>query len=162
MANVKISELEEAATLTGDELVEIVQGGENVQTTAQAIADLGGGGGGLSVVSPQTGAFTADGPSGTVYTDEGAGSNVEPTLEDSLIGTTYTFLNVDGNGIYIRTPPGNNIVFWEKETSQTRVVDTDDDGSYLQVEATGMSITILKTTTTTWLATAINGATWND
>lgn len=50
MANKKISELPSAAALTGPELVEAVQGGINVQTTAQDIANLGGGGGG-SVVS---------------------------------------------------------------------------------------------------------------
>lgn len=44
MANKKISELTTAAALNGTELVEVVQGGENRQTTAQAIANLGGGG----------------------------------------------------------------------------------------------------------------------
>lgn len=42
----KISELDASATLVGDELVEIVQGGANVRTTTQDIADLGSGGGG--------------------------------------------------------------------------------------------------------------------
>lgn len=40
MANKKISELAEASTLDGSELVEAVQGGQNVQTTTQDIADL--------------------------------------------------------------------------------------------------------------------------
>jgi hypothetical protein len=44
MANKKISQLTAAAALTGTELLPIVQGGETVQTTAQDIADLGGGG----------------------------------------------------------------------------------------------------------------------
>jgi hypothetical protein len=43
MARKKISELPNAAALTGSELAEIVQSGANVQTTAQAIADLGSG-----------------------------------------------------------------------------------------------------------------------
>ena len=42
MANKKISELSTAGTLTGPELVEVVQGGVNVKTTAQDIADLSG------------------------------------------------------------------------------------------------------------------------
>jgi hypothetical protein len=46
MASKKISELPSAGALTGSELVESVQGGINVKTTAQQIADLGGGGGG--------------------------------------------------------------------------------------------------------------------
>jgi 2-C-methyl-D-erythritol 4-phosphate cytidylyltransferase len=36
----KISELEEAATLDGNESVPIVQGGENFKATMQAIADV--------------------------------------------------------------------------------------------------------------------------
>lgn len=49
MANKKISELPSSDTLTGAELVELVQGGINKQTTTQAIADLGGGGSVTSV-----------------------------------------------------------------------------------------------------------------
>lgn len=45
MADLKISELGAAAALDGSELIETVQGGVNVQTTTQDIADLGGGGG---------------------------------------------------------------------------------------------------------------------
>lgn len=44
MADLKISQLTAAGALTGVELVEAVQGGLNVKTTTQAIADLGGGG----------------------------------------------------------------------------------------------------------------------
>jgi hypothetical protein len=43
MANKKISELPVASPLTGTELMEGVQGGENVQMTSQQVADLGGG-----------------------------------------------------------------------------------------------------------------------
>ena len=43
MANKKISELSIAATLTGSEVLPIVQSGQTVQTTAQSIANLGGG-----------------------------------------------------------------------------------------------------------------------
>jgi len=54
MANIKISELTEAGALTGTELVEIVQDGANVQTTAQDIADL------AAPAAPDT-IYTADG-----------------------------------------------------------------------------------------------------
>jgi len=40
MANEKISGLSAAGALTGAELIEAVQGGVNVQTTTQAIANL--------------------------------------------------------------------------------------------------------------------------
>lgn len=45
MADLKISELSNAGALDGSESVEVVQGGVNVKTTTQDIADLGGGGG---------------------------------------------------------------------------------------------------------------------
>lgn len=64
MATKKISELDPAVTpLVGDELVEIVQDGTNVQATAQDIADLGGGGGssGPAPSTTQTGtSYTLD------------------------------------------------------------------------------------------------------
>lgn len=44
LAQVKITDLPAASTLTGAEPVPIVQGGATVQTTATAIAALGGGG----------------------------------------------------------------------------------------------------------------------
>lgn len=44
MANKKISELTAAGALDGSELVELVQGGVNKQSTTQDIANLGGGG----------------------------------------------------------------------------------------------------------------------
>lgn len=59
MATKKISELGAAAALVGDELVEIVQGGANVQTTAQDIANLsGGGGGGPLTINDQAANYT--------------------------------------------------------------------------------------------------------
>jgi hypothetical protein len=56
MANKKISELTVAGALTGTELVELVQGGVNKQSTAQDIADLASGG--VSSVNGRTGAVT--------------------------------------------------------------------------------------------------------
>lgn len=47
MASKKISELTAPGALTGTELVEVVQGGVNKQTTAQDIADLSSGGTGI-------------------------------------------------------------------------------------------------------------------
>jgi hypothetical protein len=43
MANVKISQLTSATTLTGAEEIPVVQGSSTVKTTAQDIADLAGG-----------------------------------------------------------------------------------------------------------------------
>lgn len=54
MANVKISELSSAASLTGSEEVAIVQSNATVKTTTQAIADLASGGGGLGTLDITT------------------------------------------------------------------------------------------------------------
>src|SRR5262245_1098004 len=45
MTNKRISAMAAAGALDGTEKVEVVKAGVNVQTTTQAIADLGGGGG---------------------------------------------------------------------------------------------------------------------
>lgn len=57
MANVKISELTTGSALGGTEYVPIVQNGVTVKTTAQAIANLGGGGGGAVEIGPIKGFY---------------------------------------------------------------------------------------------------------
>lgn len=54
MPDVKISELDAAAALTGAELLEVVQSGANVQTTAADLAALASGGG-FRAVAEETG-----------------------------------------------------------------------------------------------------------
>jgi hypothetical protein len=83
MANVKISELSSAATLTGSEEVAIVQDNATVKTTAQAIADLGGGG-------------------GTSYTSYVAIISGNPagasTVFENTTGLSFTWNTGSGNG----------------------------------------------------------------
>ena len=161
MANIKISELTAAGALTGTELVEIVQDGVNVQTTAQDIADLGGGGGGAITVVAQPTDLTIDGASGTVYTNEGAAGRVTFTLPDSAVGTQYTFVNVDAFDIWVATPAGTQIVFYDFWNSGiTQTIDTDSTTTYLQLGTAnqGASVTILKTAATRWSVISNTGA----
>jgi len=60
MASKKISELTAAGALSGVELVEVVKGGVNVQTTTQNLADLGAGGGAVDSVNGATGVVVLD------------------------------------------------------------------------------------------------------
>jgi len=84
MASKKISELPASGALTGVELVEAVQGGVNVQTTTQDIADLGGGGGGaVDSVNSQTGVVVLDaGDIGVTPTGNIISTNVQAAIAE--------------------------------------------------------------------------------
>lgn len=154
--------MDAAASLDGSELVEIVQGGANVQTTTQDIADLGGGGGGGWTVIDKDDDFTANDPSGTMYTNNSSGGGITCDLEDSQVGTHYGFFNLNGNTIQVNTAPGNNIVFWDKVAESTKIIDTDDNGEYMHLGNQGNSLQILKATASNWIAIEINGTSWSD
>jgi len=67
MANLTITQLPNAQTLTGTEVVPVVQNGVTVQTTAQAIAQSGGAGAG-TVTQVSTGTGLTGGPINTTGT----------------------------------------------------------------------------------------------
>jgi hypothetical protein len=97
MANKKISELTAAGALTGTELVEVVQGGVNKQTTTQDIADLSGGA--VASVNGATGVVVLDAgdigvtPAGTIAATDVQAALVEldtekaPLASPALTGT---------------------------------------------------------------------------
>lgn len=145
MANVKISELAASDVLDGTELVEIVQGGTNVQTTTQDIADLVGGG---VTVSVKTADFDAD-TSGTVYTNTGAGGVINATLQDLAVNSQVTLTPDPDEGIYMTmsTVPGITATVYDVGAQ------TITDAVYGYV-ATGGSVTFTKITATVWQATA--------
>ncbi len=108
MANVKISELPTAATLTGAELVELVQSGANVQSTTADVAALGGGGGssGNIPINFQISNYT------TVLSDVGKcirhrnGAGATYTIADSAsvayaLGDWIMFANYGGDNLTI-------------------------------------------------------------
>lgn len=76
MANVKISQLASAATLTGTEEVAVVQSNATVKTTAQDIANLGSGFGSLEVI--------ANGGIGGPYSIE---YDLSANLPQTVVGT---------------------------------------------------------------------------
>lgn len=98
MAKEKISELTAAGALTGAELVPVVQDGETLRTTAQDIADLGGGGASYLV-------YVA------LLSQSGTDAPVAAVLENTLGGTVVW--SRDDVGSYIGTLTG---VFTEGKT----------------------------------------------
>ncbi len=112
----KISELTVASALTGTETIEIVQGGANKQTTTQAIADLGGGGGTwgsiTGTLSDQTdlygylrGTRTVTGASASVQTDDNSliiFNSATPfnfTLDQLTASSKISFLNIGAGAV---------------------------------------------------------------
>lgn len=109
MANKRISELPTAGALTGAELVESVQGGINVKTTSQDIANLAAGG--VTSVNSQTGAvvLTATNIGSTAAvgiaatTVQGAIDEIAlekadiPVIDDTAITTDYMLTLADDN-----------------------------------------------------------------
>lgn len=86
MANKRITELPAAGALAGTEPVEAVQGGINVQTTAQAIANLGSG---LAAAHDASGDTFPTATAGKFYyLSDGAGGG-GGNLDVNGLGTTY-------------------------------------------------------------------------
>lgn len=99
----KISGMAVASALTGTELMEVVQGGVNKQTTTQDIADLGGGGGGaVDSVNGQTGVVVLD--AGDVGADPaGSASTVNTALSNHISDAT----DAHAGTAIANTPAGN-------------------------------------------------------
>lgn len=90
MADQKISAMPNAATLTGAELVPMVQGGANVKTTLNAIKAAGRTFGAFSSANDQTGSIT----SGTVMTFTAT------DIADGITLASGSQLTVPNDGIY--------------------------------------------------------------
>ena len=90
MADQKISAMPNAATLTGAELLPMVQGGANVKTTLDAIKAAGRTFGAFSSANDQTGSIT----SGTVMTFTGT------DIADGITLASGSQLTVPNDGIY--------------------------------------------------------------
>lgn len=85
MADLKITQLPVATAPAGSELIEIVQGGVNKQTTLQAVADLAGDEHFLGVYTDETALTTAHAtasPGDYAYVDAGVASPVELWIWD--------------------------------------------------------------------------------
>lgn len=117
MANKKISELSSAGPLTGTESVEIVQGGANVQTTTQDIADLGAGGGGgtwgsiTGTLSSQTDLQAAlNAKLNAIPTIVDGGTNYTLQASDLALITAGANVIIEGDGTGTLTIPLNSSV----------------------------------------------------
>lgn len=165
MPNKKISELSAAGALTGTELIETVQGGVNVQTTTQDIANLGGGGGTWGSIggtlSSQTDLQNAlnnkSDAGATIVTDTGAYTLQASDL--TLINAGATLI-IDGDSTDDLTVPLNSSVAFpvgsfigvrdfNNVVATGGVTITGTSGS-LAIPS-GMTATLEKTGTDTWI-----------
>ena len=138
-----------ASTLTGTEIVPGIQGGVDVQMTAQDIADLGSGGGGTTRDT-----VTALATSGSVAIDVALGDYFTLALAGNVSG--FTFSNLPGSG------KGGSLMIRITQDSTPRTVGWPASfkwaGGVAGVVSTGSSsIDVLAITTfdngTTWDAT---------
>ena len=118
--NRTISQLQQAATLTGTEVMAVVQGGITVRTTAQAIANLGGGGT----------STTINGLSGAIGLL--AGSNI--SLSQS--GQNIT-INSTASGSVTGTGAANQVAWWNGTSSIT------GDSNFVHDPTPGTGFTIM-------------------
>ena len=104
MADKKISALSSAGALAGTEPVPIVQGGVTVKTTVQDIANLAGGGGGITkATAAGTDTYTTTITGVTSYTDGDTylirftnGNTTGATLNINSLGAKTLYRNNDG------------------------------------------------------------------
>jgi hypothetical protein len=100
---VKISALPEAADLDGTELVPVVQAGTTKKTTAQDIADLGGGGGGSVFVANLIGLGSQtmdDNPYYYLAASEVLLASDDVEYVDGVDGVSSGFLQFNNDGTY--------------------------------------------------------------
>jgi hypothetical protein len=97
MSDQKLTDLSAAGTLDGTELLYMVQAGNDVKVTAQAVADLAAGGGAVDSVNGQTGVVsldTDDIPEGTakynVQADWSATTGLAAILNKPTLATVAT------------------------------------------------------------------------
>lgn len=140
----KISELPAAGALTGNELVEGVQGGANVKMTTQDIADLGGGGGSKMdkyiTANRQTASYTL------VLADDGK-------LVEMNVGSAND-LTVPLNAT-VAFPVGTQILLSQYGAGQTTVVATGgvtirSSGGKLKLTGQYSAATLVKIATDEW------------
>jgi hypothetical protein len=145
-----IGELSAGTSIGAGDKFPATEGGAMVYFDGASI-----GGGGSATVENKDDDFTADGASGTVYANVGATGNIVATLEDSAVGTQYTFIKASEDGYDIRVVPNvANIIAWRDYVSG---VDQTVPGNGDWVEGYGNydRFTLLKISATHW--TVISG-----
>lgn len=166
MPNKKISELPASTALTGAELTEVVQGGVNKQTTTQAIANLGGGGGAwggiTGTLSDQTDLQSAlDAKLAALITANRQTASYTLVLADA---TKLVEMNVAGvNDLTVPLnssvafPVGTQLLIAQYGAGQTTIVATGgvtirSAGGALKFRAQYSQATLIKIATDEWYA----------
>lgn len=132
---IKFSELTAAGALTGAEIVAVVQSGNSRRTTAQAIADLGGG---LSNPMTTAGDVIVGGASGTP--------------ERLAVGTEgYVLTVVSGTPAWVASAGGASWPAVTASASTSIVLGLTDAGDYLRTTAaSAVSIEVPPQSSVSW------------
>lgn len=154
MANKKISELAAAGTLDGSELVEVVKGGTNSQTTTQDIADLGGGGGAVDSVNGQTGVVVLDasdvGALPDTYTPPDASESTKGIAE--LADQSETNTGTDDTQIVTPLKLKNKLSSSASKTDDFATVSTDNQKFIILDASTAKTVTVDELTAGTYMS----------
>lgn len=118
-----------------------------------AIVEAAAGGAAVSVVA-KTANFTADGASGTIYTNDGAGDAIIATIGDVAVATEYTFIGYPtGSNFYLQPDAGITINFFNVSTNLPVSV-VGGDGFAFNVTTDYGSVKMVQTDSATWVVTS--------
>jgi hypothetical protein len=150
MPNKKISQLAVAGSLTGTELVPVVQSGVTVQTTTQDIADLGGGGAVETVTG--NGVNNTD-PLNPIVTPllSDIATNNGGFLDDAPIADMINNLPVDtltGSSLFMYRKNASGILAKESFTGLASFLQLIFDSVYATVSDLALKLPIQATQTT--------------
>jgi len=117
-------------------------------------------GGGVANVEAKTADFTANGDSGTVYTNGGATGVIQCVLSNATAGTIYYFVCNAEQTLSIapsQNSADNRKIFWYDPVSNSAKIATGFDDAWLKIDLKGSACAFVKVNTSDWQCISNNG-----